>query len=204
MNKFTERIMSVAVAVSMSLTAFDAGATAPVEMTWTRTWYDAVQLQWQPLTQGEPAEVGIDNWSPAFSYYLSHSNAYVFGNSVYCGYNVMCRFALDGTYQEAFNIDGLDDVWKTTTDGTYCYMIEFERRGIFVVDIEQHQIVRVIPTSQFIYFLEYLPWLDEGRGGFAVGDYTHLYFIDMKGTILDGTIDFTINMDGQVICQTSP
>ncbi len=201
MNKFTERIMSVAVAVSLSLTAFSARAAAPAEMTWTRTWYDAVQLQWQPLTQGEPAEVGIDNWSPAFSYYLSHSNAYVLGNSVYCGYNVMCRFALDGTYQEAFNIDGLDDVWKTTTDGTYCYMIEFERRGIFVVDIEQHQIVRVIPTNQFIYFLEYLPWLDEGRGGFAVGDYTHLYFIDMKGTILDGTIDFTINMDGQVICQ---
>ncbi|MGN0223477.1 MAG: choice-of-anchor J domain-containing protein [Muribaculaceae bacterium] len=201
MNKLSQRIMSVATAMSLLLTAFEARAAESTEMTWTRTWYDAVQLQWQPLTAGEPTEVGIDNWRPAFSYQLSHSNAYVFGNSVYCGYNTMCRYALDGTYLEAFNIPGLDDVWKTTTDGTYCYMIEFERRSIFVVDIEKHEIVRVIPTSKFIYFLQYLPWLDEGRGGFAVGDYHSLYFIDMKGTILDGSIDFTINMDGEVICQ---
>lgn len=183
------------------MTLFTAHAGASTEMTWTRTWHDAVQLQWQPITQGEPAQVPIDNWRPAFSYPIYHSNTFIFGNSVYSGYARFCQHDLDGTYRDSFTIDGLNDVWKTTTDGTYCYMIEYEKRGIFVVDIEQRQIVRMIPTAEHVYFLEYVASLDGGKGGFIVGDPFNLYCLDMEGARIHDDIDLAETLGENNICQ---
>lgn len=187
------RGLTLTAATAMSLLATSVPANAAESMTWSRTWYDAIQLQWQPLTEGEIQVVGIENWKPEYTYPLNHSNAFFDGDNLYAGYNPFCRYDLDGNFKEEFSIDGLNDVWKATTDGTYCYMIEWEKMGIFVVDMAKRELVRVIstPGPGFIYYLQYVPSLDEGRGGFVVGNYRSVYFLDMDGTRIGGTLDLS-------------
>ena len=159
---------------------------------WQRTWYNSLTLEWQPLTASSQREVyPINDWSPAFTFKLAHSNAFTHQGKLYAGNNPFCQYDMSGHFERQFSIKGVSDVWKATTDGKYVYMLEWEKKGIFVVDMQQQKVVSMIstPGPGFLYYIKYLPELDNGKGGFLTGNYNRLFFINLQGDLVGGSID---------------
>lgn len=199
-------LLKTALAGSLLLASVgqDASAQQANTLSWQRTWYDAISLQWQPLTDGgSPVAVGIGSWKPAFTFPLNHSNAFTDGNNLYAGYNPFCRYDMAGNFKEQFSISGLSDVWKATYDGRYFYMIEWEKKGIFVVDPESRSVVKVISTPDpgYLYYIKYVPSIDDGKGGFVTGNYTTMFLIDMRGRTLGTSTDLTSVMGEMCVAQ---
>ncbi|MDY4627061.1 MAG: choice-of-anchor J domain-containing protein [Prevotella sp.] len=191
---------------SLLLATVSLGANAQQadELTWQRTWYDAINLQWQPLTgDGSPVSVGIGSWKPAFTFPLNHSNAFTDGSSLYAGNNPFCRYDMAGNFKEKFSLGGVSDVWKATYDGKYFYMIEWEKKGIFVIDPESRKVVKVISTPDpgYLYYIRYVASLDGGKGGFVTGNYTSLFFIDMRGRTLGTSTDLSSVLGKSCVAQ---
>ena len=167
----------------------EEGNNAP--LSFQRSWYDATRIQWQPFTDGEGRNVDISYWKPAFTFPVNHSNTFEHKGKLYSGYNPFCRYSLGGTFEEQFSIGGISDVWKSTSDGKYCYMIEYEQPGIKVVDMESRKVVTAISTKNMLYWLRYVPSLDGGKGGFLAGDRTRMFKLAMDGTQIGDEIDLT-------------
>jgi hypothetical protein len=177
----------------MATVSLSLGANAEEPLTWQRTWYNSVTLQWQPQTASETRQYyPIDQWAPLSTIKLHHSNAFTFGGKLYAGNNPFYQYDMNGNFERQFSITGVSDVWKATTDGTYVYMLEWEKNGIFVVDMAQQKVVSIISTPPgFLYYLKYLPSLDDGNGGFLTGNYSSVFFINKSGDRIGNSLDLT-------------
>lgn len=198
MNRAIHKVLLLLGAVAVAV----PGSYGSSVLQWDRTWVDEVKLGWQPkLEEGADfTAVPSADWRPAFSFELNHSCNFTDGQRIYSGVNPFAVYDMEGNFREQLTIDGLPEMYRVTTDGTYFYGIVYERFGIYKIDMARHEVVGVISTPGVMYHICYVPGIDGGKGGFFTGDPGRGYFLSMDGTMLEGQINFTADMPGGTFC----
>ncbi|MEG2336419.1 MAG: T9SS type A sorting domain-containing protein, partial [Bacteroidales bacterium] len=77
-------------------------------------------------------------------------------------------------------IPNLPAIWNITTDGQYIYC-GATTKFIYKVDIAEGSIVAQYKTDEKVRHLCYIPQLDNGNGGFELGDWESSILVDKKG-----------------------
>lgn len=183
---------SGAMALATLMLSGVGSASATDALGWERTWLDAVRLNWQPPVVPGSNIAGIDmaQWTPVSTFPLLHACTVCDGEYFYSGANPFNVYDMQGRFVRSVTIPGLSDVYRLTTDGKNIYGIVYERPGIFQIDFNLGAVTKVIPTYEEMYQLSYIPTLDNGKGGFLVGNTSVGRFCNMNGEPLEGTLNF--------------
>lgn len=90
------------------------------------------------------------------------------------------QYTFDGTFVESFNIDGLEGVLNMAYDGEYFYAVD-NGNYIYKLDMKNRQLIEKYSVSEVARHIAYIPELDNGRGGFEVGDWETSIYVTLKG-----------------------
>lgn len=196
----SSRIMPTAMALCGILMA-SAADTSP--LSWTRTWLDSIEMRWNPpADQSKPSVThSVDEWRPVFSFDTYSSVTFSDGRYIYSGSNPFRVFDMEGNYLHSVEVPGLPEMYQITTDGRYMYGTVYERPGIFMIDMSETRLIKVIPTRNEMYYVAYVPQLDSGKGGFFTGNPATGGFCAMDGTPIAGEIDFRKDFGAGTFCQ---
>lgn len=201
------RMKKLTLSAALFLTATSATCIAADSqgITWERTWLDKIQLRWQPPVDDphgmKPAD--MDDWRPAFSFNVSANCTVSDGKYIYSGATSFDKYDMEGNFIENFSIPDLPEMYCMTYDGKYFYGTSYEQFGIFQIDMDKRELVRIIPTKTQMYHLAYIPTLDGGKGGFEVGNPTQGTFLRMDGTPLGGLLDYAADLGSGWYCYGS-
>ena len=110
------------------------------------------------------------------------------GESIYIAYAawndppfMLEKYTMDGILVDAFNLDGISDVFALTYDGTdfYCNSLEDDNSlsVLYRLDLEHKTILDSIPTNNWAATLAYDPVYD----GFWLGHDNRLFLLDRQG-----------------------
>lgn len=94
------------------------------------------------------------------------------------------KYTLDGEFVEGFSIDGVDNgILNLAYDGEDFYA-STNGNWIYKIDMNKRVATDTISISEVARHLAYIPDLDNGRGGFEVGDWETSIYIDKRGSKL--------------------
>jgi hypothetical protein len=99
------------------------------------------------------------------------------------------KFDMDGNFLESFNISGAGAIRDFAYDGEYFYGAPNGGMSIARLDLANQTLVNTIPISSSSgvtgsRHLAYDPGLDNGNGGFWLGQWSELAAIDMSGNTI--------------------
>lgn len=95
------------------------------------------------------------------------------------------KYDLNGNFVETFSIEGIAQILDLTWDGTYFYGGK-GTTDLYCLDFENRRLVKTMRVTEAVRHCTYIPELDNGRGGFEIGDWTTSYFVSKEGLYLDG------------------
>ncbi|MEG2336224.1 MAG: hypothetical protein RSC04_00600, partial [Bacteroidales bacterium] len=98
---------------------------------------------------------------------------------------------------ENIKIEGLPAVRGFATDGTSIYAVA-GTKFIYELDFEYKTIVNTIPVPENARHITYIPELDNGNGGFEVGNYNTSVFIKKDGTKISDGLEGLVDASGAV------
>ena len=90
------------------------------------------------------------------------------------------KYTLEGRFVENFTIDGVDALRNLTCDGTYFYG-GANGSTVFKLDFEKRELIATFSVSEIVRHCTYIPDLNEGKGGFEVGDWDTSIYTTMSG-----------------------
>jgi hypothetical protein len=94
------------------------------------------------------------------------------------------RFDLAGRFLETIHISGLPVIYKMTYDGQYFYGTQYNKPGIYKIDMDKKELVSIIPTPVNLFHIAYISSLDNGDGGFEAGNPSQGYYFRKDGSYL--------------------
>lgn len=110
------------------------------------------------------------------------------GESIYSTYwnrdGEFNRYDMEGNFIESFVIEGLGAIYDLTYDGEYFYGGADEPR-LFCLDLKNKKLLKEISVTVPVRHCAYIPDLDNGRGGFEIGEYTSSFFVTRNGAYID-------------------
>ncbi len=96
----------------------------------------------------------------------------------------ICKYSLTGEYIESILINkNLQGIRNLTYDGSDFYATD-GNSFIYHIDIENRAILDTISISEIARHIAYIPELDNGRGGFEVGDWETSIYVSKQGAKL--------------------
>lgn len=96
------------------------------------------------------------------------------------------KYSLAGEFIESFCVnDRMEGIRNLTYDGNDFYASDCTS-FIYKVDMKNKVLSDTLTISEIARHLAYIPELDEGRGGFEVGDWETGIYVSMKGAKLGG------------------
>ncbi len=112
------------------------------------------------------------------------------GLHIYCpawASDTISRYAMDGANATDFTIDGVSNIRDLAYDGTYFYGAAADM-DLKVMDLENETLINSISATcsgvTGIRHIAFDPNLDNGNGGFWIGNWAELGAIDMNGNEL--------------------
>ena len=90
------------------------------------------------------------------------------------------KYTLDGQFVETFVIDGVDALRNLTCDGTYFYG-GATGSTVFKLDFENKELIETFSVSEIVRHCTYIPDLNNGEGGFEVGDWETSIYVSKSG-----------------------
>ncbi len=93
------------------------------------------------------------------------------------------RFTLDGKSAGSFAISNVEGIRNLAYDGEYLYAAD-NTTYIHKIDPKTMTFVESIAISEYSRHLAYIPTLDEGNGGFEVGDWNTSILVSKNGSKL--------------------
>lgn len=102
--------------------------------------------------------------------------------SLYKSPGTINRYTMDGTFVESFTIKGCNGkaIRNLTYDGRYFYAADTET-WIYRLDMDSRQVIDTITISEYARHIHYSPELNNGKGGFVMGDWTTSIYTDRAG-----------------------
>ena len=111
------------------------------------------------------------------------------------GYTGFYEYDMDGIFVESFDIGGASQIRDMAYDGTYFYGSPASMT-IRIMDLEAQTNIGTIPVAcdsiTGVRHIAYDPELDDGNGGFWIGNWDELGAVTMDGTQIYGNINHTI------------
>lgn len=190
-----------------------SGLIPPSNLEYTRLWADSIRLRWSPpqqaagqqktewtdlplthvatyrlngiTTQGHPRNPASDG---EYIYMSSWNSS---------GASVFFKYDLYGNFIEQFEIEGMEASLRDLAyDGEYFYGGYENINKIAKIDLENRKLIGAINTDRPVRHICYIPTLDEGKGGFEIGDWTTSAFIDRDGSVIkDSALNFSFADD---------
>lgn len=93
------------------------------------------------------------------------------------------KYDMQGNHIEDFDIDGAGMISDFTYDGEYFYGCG-AGFTITCFDFEHKRIVKTMTVTETARHITYIPDLDNGKGGFEIGDWTSSYFVNKNGVFI--------------------
>lgn len=93
------------------------------------------------------------------------------------------RYTLDGKSAGSFVVSDVDGIRNLAFDGKYLYAAD-NTTNIHKIDPETMSLIETIAISEYSRHLAYIPTLDNGNGGFEVGDWETSIMISKNGSKL--------------------
>lgn len=194
---------------------------SPSGLNYVRLWTDSIRLQWNPpsvsVTESKSMwkEIPLEHRA---TYHLTGQtgneprNPVSDGKFIYMtswssyGPSTFYKYDLYGNYIEQFSVEGVDKSLRDLTyDGEFFYGGFEGINKIVKLDLVNKKLVGQIDVAIPVRHICFIPELDEGRGGFEVGDWNTSSYIDREGNIikdtalkLDITDDLTTSIGLQV------
>lgn len=166
-----------------------------------------VRLHWNyPLSQGSsfPVDLTADETTdeegyPEYVHHIQGAIANEYGvasdgtyiyTSVHNAGGTINRYALDGTYLGGFIVNsGMNGIRNMAYDGTHFYAVDNDN-AIYQIDMEQGLTTDTIHISEVGRHLAYIADLNNGKGGFEVGDWETSIYVSTKGAKLGNGLSF--------------
>lgn len=106
--------------------------------------------------------------------------------SVFKANGTINKYTLEGEFIESFDVNSnLSGIRNLAYDGTDFYASDCNS-FIYKVDLKNKRLDDTLSISEIARHLTYIPDLDEGRGGFEVGDWETGIYVNRKGAKLGG------------------
>lgn len=157
-----------------------------------------VRLRWNYPVEGEmnfpvdlntfkvTTKAGYPEYVNQFRGYIPNELAivsdgeYIY-SSLYSTAGAINKYSLDGEFIESIVIGDIEDgIWDIAYDGEYFYATTLES-CIYKIDMAQKAVVETLTISEIARHIAYIPELDNGRGGFEVGDWESSIFVNKRG-----------------------
>lgn len=172
---------------------------APSGLNYVRLWTDSIRLQWNPPSvSGESKatwkEIPLEHRA---TYHLTGQtgneprNPVSDGKFIYMtswtsyGSSIFYQYDLYGNFIEQFTIDGVTKSLRDLTyDGEFFYGGYEGFNKIVKLDLANRKLVGQIDVDMPVRHICFIPELDNGKGGFEVGDWNTSSYIDRDGNII--------------------
>lgn len=171
---------------------------APSQLTAEVELNSKVRLRWNYPVEGEmnfpvdlntfkvTAREGYPEYVSQFRGYIPNELAivsdgeYVY-SSLYSTSGAINKYSLDGEFLETIVIEGIESgIWNLAYDGEYFYATTAET-SVYKIDMAQQTLVETLTISEVARHIAYIPELDNGRGGFEVGDWETSILVNKRG-----------------------
>ena len=110
------------------------------------------------------------------------------GISIYTSYwnrmGEFNRYDMEGNFIETFTIPEVGAIYDLAYDGQYFYGGSNDVE-LYCLDLKNKSLVRSMSVTAPVRHCAYIPELDNGKGGFEIGDWTTSYFVSKTGAYLD-------------------
>ncbi|MCM1531295.1 MAG: choice-of-anchor J domain-containing protein [Bacteroides sp.] len=93
------------------------------------------------------------------------------------------KYSMAGDFIESFTIENVGSVINIAYDGRYFYT-SGNSATMYCLDFESRRIVEEISLAYTARHCAYIPELDNGKGGFEVGDWTTSYLVNKSGAFI--------------------
>lgn len=93
------------------------------------------------------------------------------------------KYSLDGQLVDRFNLEGVEGIRNIAFDGKSFYVAD-NQTDIKRVDMDKHTVLETADISEYARHLAYIPGLDNGNGGFEVGDWETSILVTKDGSKL--------------------
>lgn len=100
--------------------------------------------------------------------------------SVYSEDGRVNKYDMQGNLLEFFYFKELEGIRNLTYDGADFWAAD-GNTYIYKVDMDEHKVKEQFNISEYARHLTYIPDLDEGRGGFEVGDWETSIYVNRRG-----------------------
>lgn len=137
----------------------------------------------RPVTTSENYPEYVNSFFGEMSSMAVASDGEYIYTSVYNEDGRIERFTLDGKSAGSFAISNVEGIRNLTFDGEYLYAAD-NTNYIHKIDPKTMSFVESIAISEYSRHLAYIPTLDEGNGGFEVGDWDTSIFVSKNGSKL--------------------
>lgn len=150
--------------------------------------YDLTQMN-ITCKEGYPEYVNMFRGYIASEYGINSDGQYIYTSMFKTG-GVINKYTLDGQFLESFDINSaMQGIRNLAYDGEYFYAADYNS-CIYKIDMERKTVTDTISVSEIARHLTYIPELDNGRGGFEVGDWNTSIYITKNGAKIGDGISF--------------
>lgn len=118
---------------------------------------------------------------------IASDGKYIY-TSVYTEDGRVNKYDINGKFLEHFYITGLKGIRNITYDGEYFWIADantdMSYTAIYKVDMDKHIVLEQNNISEIARHITYIPELDNGKGGFEVGDWESSIYVTRRGAKL--------------------
>lgn len=160
-----------------------------------------VRLRWDlPVEGGMSFPVDLTttnvNTNEGCLEYISQFNGYISGEmgiasdgeyiytTMHSVTGAVNKYTLDGEFIEGFIIEGVDNGMSNLVYDGEDFYASAKGNSIYKIDMDKRVATDTITISEVARHLAYIPDLDNGRGGFEVGDWETSIYVNKRGSKL--------------------
>lgn len=133
--------------------------------------------------EGYPEYVNMFKGNLAGEIGVASDGEYIY-TSLHNTNGTICKYTLDGEYIESILINrNMSGIRNLVYDGENFFAVD-ANSSIYQIDIENRCIADTFSISEIARHVAYIPELDEGRGGFEVGDWETSIYVSKRGAKL--------------------
>lgn len=133
--------------------------------------------------EGYPEYVSMFRGNLAGEIGVASDGEYIY-TTLHSTNGTICKYTLDGEYIESILINrNMNGIRNLVYDGTHFYAAD-ANSYLYQIDIENKCITDTFSISEIARHVAYIPELDNGKGGFEVGDWETSIYVSMRGAKL--------------------
>ena len=131
--------------------------------------------------EGMPEYVGQFKGTYAGEMGIASDGNYIY-TTKYSAAGIINRYTMDGTFDTSFSVtDTLSTGFRNLIYADGHFYATANSSAIYQIDMDKRTVTSSISISEIARHIAYIPSLDNGRGGFEIGDWSTSIYTTMRG-----------------------